>query len=111
MSSCGCPRRLGGLLTTGGRFGDLDDQNGQIVTAPARKPRFHDCRTHVLDRRALENYFTDTAVKAVLGPGVSALAPYDKPVKSWKADNWRIAQGMAKADIETTDLGQFIEAL
>jgi energy-coupling factor transporter ATP-binding protein EcfA2 len=66
---------------------------------------------HVLDRRALENYFTDAAVKAVLGPTLAALAHYDKPPKNWKVDNWRIAQEMTRVDIATTDLGTFLDSL
>jgi energy-coupling factor transporter ATP-binding protein EcfA2 len=66
---------------------------------------------HVLDRRALENYFTEAAVKTVLGLHEAALAHYEKPRKSWKVDNWRIAQEMQKADIEATDLGRFLDSL
>jgi hypothetical protein len=66
---------------------------------------------HVLTRRALENYFTDSAVKVVLGHAFSALAAYDKPPKKWKVDNWRIAQEMHVADIEATDLGHFLRDL
>jgi hypothetical protein len=64
-----------------------------------------------LERRALENYFTDAAVKAVVGSGESALSEYDQPPRHWKVDNWRIAQAMRRSDIETTDLGRFLASL
>jgi ABC-type Mn2+/Zn2+ transport system ATPase subunit len=65
----------------------------------------------VLDRRSTENYFTDAAVKAALGPGESALAPYAQAPKRWKDHNWRIAQEMDLPDINTTDLGTFLASL
>jgi len=66
---------------------------------------------HVLVRRSTENYFTDAAVKAVFGPSVSALAPYDRAPDNWKIDNWRVAEKMTRADIEPTDLGSFLDSL
>ncbi len=69
----------------------------------------------VLERRAIENYFTDAAVKNVLGSGYRALAPYEKLNEvspSWsKPENWRIAREMLIADLEATDLGAFLERL
>jgi hypothetical protein len=65
---------------------------------------------HVLERRALENYLTDAAVKRAFGNSVSALDPYEK--KGWpKVNNWRIALEMSKADLDATDLGQFLGRL
>lgn len=65
---------------------------------------------HVLERRALENYLTDAAVKRAFGDSVSALDPYEK--KGWpKVNNWRIALEMTKADLDETDLGQFLDRL
>jgi len=66
---------------------------------------------HVLDRRSLENYFTDGAIKAALGAGFSALGPYDAAPKRWKVDNWRIAHEMERKDIEVTDLGEFLDSI
>jgi ABC-type cobalamin/Fe3+-siderophores transport system ATPase subunit len=65
----------------------------------------------VLDRRSIENYFTEAAVKAVLGPAVSALGHFDRAPNNWKVDNWRIAQEMQRADLEATDLGVFLDSL
>jgi ABC-type Mn2+/Zn2+ transport system ATPase subunit len=68
-------------------------------------------RCHVLSRRALENYFTTEAVQAVFGPATKGLAEYDLPPKAWKRDNWRVAQEMQLADLEATDLGEFLGSL
>jgi ABC-type cobalamin/Fe3+-siderophores transport system ATPase subunit len=68
---------------------------------------------HVLERRALENYLDDRAVKAVKGDSYRALAEYERrqdvsPV--WgKAENWRIAGEMTEDEIRNAgDLGPFI---
>jgi hypothetical protein len=66
-------------------------------------------KCHVLVRRSIENYFTDAAVNAVRG--ASALGHYDRAPKPWKVDNWRIAEQMTRADIDTTDLGQFLASI
>lgn len=72
-------------------------------------------RWHVLERRAIENYFTESAVKTVKGDKYKALSPYEKLADStpaWaKAENWRIAREMNKSDLEQTDLGKFLESL
>jgi ABC-type branched-subunit amino acid transport system ATPase component len=69
----------------------------------------------VLDRRALENYFTDRAVKQSRGTSNSALGPYDQLKQSpngWaKPDNWRIAREMTKPELDATDLGQFLASI
>ncbi|MFF5307231.1 ATP-dependent endonuclease [Streptomyces sp. NPDC013161] len=70
----------------------------------------------VLDRRALENYFTDRAVKRAFGASAQALGPYDKLAKSsgavWrKTDNWRVAFEMQRSELDGTDLGIFLDAL
>ena len=71
--------------------------------------------THVLDRRALENYLTDPAVKAVKGAKYQALDEFDalkdRPMPWGKNENWRIAAEMQKSDLDGTDLGQFLESL
>ena len=69
----------------------------------------------VTERRAIENYFTDKAVKEALGDSHSALASYEllKDSKNgWrKSDNWKIARCMTFDDIAKTDVGQFIANL
>jgi ABC-type cobalamin/Fe3+-siderophores transport system ATPase subunit len=70
---------------------------------------------HVLERRALENYLSDAAVKRVKGDTYSALGPYEslkshKP--AWgKQENWRIAAEMTEKDLDVTDLGAFLRTL
>lgn len=68
----------------------------------------------VLERRALENYFTEAAVKRAFGDASIALAPFEKKGtgQNWpKSNNWRAAAEMTKADLEGTDLGRFLEKL
>lgn len=61
------------------------------------------------ERRQIEAYFTDAAVKDVLGPSFSAPGAFDE-VKAWPKElNWKIARRMAKEDIEATDVGAFIK--
>ena len=70
---------------------------------------------HMLDRRAIENYFTDGAVKAAMGLNYSALDPYqllkEKQPQWAKSQGWRIARRMSWKDIEQTDLGAFLQKL
>lgn len=70
---------------------------------------------HVLDRRALENYFTEKAIKNVKGEKYSALGAFDKladaPVSWGKQENWRIAREMTIEDIKDNDLGKFLNSL
>jgi hypothetical protein len=71
------------------------------------------CR--VLDRRSLDNYLSDVAVKRVKGNKYRALGAYESlnhVSPAWsKAENWRIAMEMNKGDLDGTDLGAFLEAL
>jgi ABC-type cobalamin/Fe3+-siderophores transport system ATPase subunit len=70
---------------------------------------------HVLERRATENYLTEDAIKAVKKDEYRALGHYenlDDVSPHWgKAENWRIARQMSPADIEGTDLGDFLKSL
>ena len=72
-----------------------------------------DC--HILDRRAIENYFSDRAVKEIKSEKYKALAPYEKLEEAsptWgKQENWRIAREMNPAEINNTDLGIFLQSL
>jgi energy-coupling factor transporter ATP-binding protein EcfA2 len=66
---------------------------------------------HVLERRAIENYLPDRAIKKAMGPTYRALNPYEgrQGLRLWpKKDNWKIAHRMERADIEATDLGKFL---
>ena len=72
-----------------------------------------DC--HVLERRATENYFTESAVKQVMGEKYQSLEPFqllsDLEFGWRKRENWRIARKMTKNDLEGTDLGEFLSSL
>lgn len=67
---------------------------------------------HATSRRALENYLSEDAVRAIKGDAYRALGPFQKrkevsPV--WgKDENWRIAAAMRPEDIEATDVGVFL---
>jgi ABC-type cobalamin/Fe3+-siderophores transport system ATPase subunit len=69
----------------------------------------------VLKRRAMENYLTEAAVKAIRGGKYRALKEYEllkDANPSWsKNDNWRIARMMTKPDLASTDLGPFFDSL
>jgi predicted ATPase len=70
---------------------------------------------HVLERRAIENYLTDDAVKAVKGKnsaGLGPFAPRSAANHGWgKRENWRIAGQMTKKDLDACDIGPFLMGL
>ena len=72
------------------------------------------CR--VLERRAIENYFPEHAIRGAKNSDkYRTLAPYE-PLKAlnpaWgKEENWRIARLMTREDLKDTDLGSFLEEL
>ena len=72
-------------------------------------------KCHVLERRAIENYFTDEAVKKVKGEKYNTLEPYQLLAEAdlaWgKAENWRIAREMSLDGLRGTDLGRFLKSL
>jgi AAA15 family ATPase/GTPase len=69
-------------------------------------------KCHILKYRATENYLSEAAIKKVKGNKYRALQPYEKlgdMKPSWdKVENWLIAKEMTLAELETTDLGQFL---
>jgi len=66
-----------------------------------------------LNRRAIENYFPDRAVKAALGPHYASLGPFETLAHRWgKALNLRIAQKMSMDELKAMDdLWIFLERL
>lgn len=67
---------------------------------------------HVLERRALENYFTAAAIQTEFGQNCQELAPYEKrgAGASWpKSGNWRVVARQSLADFSGTDLGKFVQ--
>jgi ABC-type cobalamin/Fe3+-siderophores transport system ATPase subunit len=122
LISGGVQNELSELLRIGGDIQYLIDSERKAAGDPLGKNRqaFIDlCRGlgisgHVLKLRALENYFTDAAVKQAFGDWASALGPYDKKGsgQNWpKTNNWRVAVEMSEADLKGTDLGTFLEQL
>jgi energy-coupling factor transporter ATP-binding protein EcfA2 len=71
------------------------------------------CR--ILDRRAIENYLSDQAIKTIKGDKYSALTSYERLkdcAMPWaKSENWRIAREMVFDEIKNTDLGEFLRSL
>lgn len=66
----------------------------------------------VTERRALENYFSERAVKNALGEQIAALGPYERLDGRWsKSDNWLIASHLDWSEIERTDVGALISRL
>ena len=68
------------------------------------------------DRRAIENYFPDHAVKAGVGENFEALGHYERRGsavgKDWSKNlNWKIASEMTLDDLLGTDLLRFLDAL
>lgn len=68
---------------------------------------------HILEKRAIENYLTDRAIKLEKGDKYKELEPYQKrdevnPI--WgKQENWRIARQMSSIEILNTDFGKFLK--
>ena len=70
----------------------------------------------VSDRRAIENYFTSSAIKSALGDeSYAALEPFERlkdAQKYWsKSKNWLIVREMSMDDLKNTDLYEFLLAL
>lgn len=75
-------------------------------------------KCHVLERRAIEHYWTDVAIKRVKRGGkFRALLPYEefkktKELDCWvKEENGQIAEEMDIEDINNTDLGRFLQSI
>lgn len=67
------------------------------------------------ERRAIENYFPDYAVKAAFGSSFNELSPFEllaKHANGWsKSDNWKIAHHVRKEDLLATDIGRFLDRI
>jgi len=99
---------------------DSELKSSNDVLSTDRQAFFNNCKEahidcHILGRRAIENYFSDRAVKAIKGEKYQALTPYEKLEEaslSWgKQENWRIAREMNPEEINNTDLGKFLQSL
>ncbi|MBI4527464.1 MAG: ATP-binding protein [Deltaproteobacteria bacterium] len=99
---------------------DSERSSASEALAPDREAFAGLCATAkiqclVLNRRAMENYLTDRAVKLVKGDKYRGLGYYEKLKDvnpAWgKDENWRIAREMSLKEIDQTDLGKFLREL
>lgn len=128
---------LGGKSQINGSFGPQLEEITRISaniyalidserTAPGEElqPRLKDfievceqakIKYHVLERRAIENYFTESAVNKAKGDKYHALGPYDSRDQFSpgvnKNENWLIAREMNSEELEASDLGIFLKSL
>lgn len=69
----------------------------------------------ITQRRAIENYLTDRAVKTAFGPSHNGLSPYEAfaaNTHGWKkSEGWRVAREMSLEEIRGTDLYDFLDRL
>jgi predicted ATPase len=109
------------LLRLGAEVFVLVDSEREAADAPLSRERADfltmcarlGFQAHATERRALENYLTDAAIKAVKGQKYSALAPFATlGARDWaKPENWRIVREMRWEDLENTDVGLFLSRL
>ncbi|MEM6884158.1 MAG: AAA family ATPase [Verrucomicrobiota bacterium] len=99
---------------------DSERRSERARISPNHKAFQESCRKvgihcHILERRALENYFSTRAVKEVLGDKFRAPKPFEdlKEVNSkWpKSENWKIIQQMRREELNDSDLWQFLQGL
>lgn len=65
---------------------------------------------HVLERRAIENYFPPQIVEGFLGEYAGSIGPFDKMPAGWKKrDNWRAARLLSSEELSGTDLGAWLQ--
>jgi len=69
----------------------------------------------VLERRAIENYWTERVVGKVMGTKFRNLTPFERlkdMSPHWaKMDNWRMAREMTRDELKQTDLGGFLDRI
>ena len=69
----------------------------------------------ITEKRAIENYLSDRAIKRIFSSKYQQLEPYEllkESKNSWgKTDNWKIAREMEWEEIKNTDVGSFLESL
>lgn len=69
-------------------------------------------KCHILARRATEHYLSELVIKELFGEGFRAFNHYEKRSdlpNCWpKAKNWMVARKMDRADLDGTDLGEFL---
>ena len=124
MINAGCEVQLGEITRVSQKVYALIDsertQAGEGVVAD-RQGFADTCSKlkipcHILERRAIENYLTERAIRAVKNSDkYRALGPYEAlktADPAWaKEENWKIARSMTEADLSGTDLGAFLDML
>ena len=69
-------------------------------------------QAHFMDRRAIENYFSRTAINTVYGPDLASFGPYAKPAPGWKKKrNREVMEAMDPNDFLKTDIGEFLASI
>jgi ABC-type Mn2+/Zn2+ transport system ATPase subunit len=101
-------------------FAIIDSERQDQTSLPSERRAFQRAcealhvRFLVMERRSIECYFPQDAVRSVLGEGIPSLEPYDAVPDAWKSrkqDNWRIAAAMPWKEIGGTDVGKFLQRL
>lgn len=97
------------------------ERNSASAALDRHHQRFVDaCQTlnipyTVLERRSVECYFPESAVKAVFGPSARPLGPFERTKDAdfgWsKAKNWKVARRTQTSDLAGTDLGGVLDRL
>jgi ABC-type cobalamin/Fe3+-siderophores transport system ATPase subunit len=118
-----CEQQLSELTRITKNICAVVDSERNSATAPLDKERaaFRDIcqqlgiRCHVLERRATENYLSDSAIKRIKGPKYRSLSEYEllsNASPMWgKSENWLIAREMQRIELDATDLGKFLSQL
>lgn len=93
-----------------------DDRISESRTAFAKACEAAGIMCHILKRRAFENYLSQKALERTFSGRVKSLKPYEKLKGSscghWpKRKNWLVARNTSLAELNNTDLGEFLDRL
>jgi ABC-type cobalamin/Fe3+-siderophores transport system ATPase subunit len=94
---------------------DSEKESQNAPLSPKRQGFVQACRDaevdcFVLERRATENYFTESAISKAQVFGSGELGHYER--RGWdKKMNWRIAHYMTRDELDATDLGPILATI
>jgi hypothetical protein len=124
MINAGCEMQLGEIARVSQKVYALIDSERMNAgeTIAADRQGFADACSklkipcHILERRAIENYLPEHAIRAVKNSDKYRALEHYEVLKAlspaWaKEDNWRIARLMTKDDLRGTDLDTFLDKL